>query len=113
MDKNFLKYKNKIIYISGPMSGYKNYNIEEFTKAEVYLQNLGFSSIKNPATIGINLDYRETYEFYLKKAIIMLLESDVLFLIGDENSIKRSKGVQIELKVAKACNIPIIKCIKI
>lgn len=97
-------FKNKKVYISGPMTGYENHNSEEFYKVELALRNRGFSSIENPIHLQELYGDGETYNFYFKKALQMMLSSDAIYVFGDY---QKSYGVKNEINLAHVVGIPI------
>lgn len=97
------------IYISGPMTGHPDKNLESFKQAQTVLESKGYN-VLNPHEIAetVNIRFFEMgkvaeYEDYLKEDIIqMLSHADcVLVLPGWCNS----KGAKLELAVALACGI--------
>ena len=101
---NINDFKSKTLFISGPMTGYENYNKEAFYAVEAKLRQAGFSSIKNPVHIGEKWGYEETHEFYMKKSLAMLLESDAIYVFGDY---EKSKGANLEIELAHKLSIPV------
>ena len=101
---NINDFKHKTVFISGPMTGYENYNSEAFYEVETKLRHAGFSSIKNPVHIGEIFGYEEPHEFYMRKSLTMLLESDVIYVFGDY---EKSKGATIEIDLAHKLGIPV------
>lgn len=100
----FTDYINGKIYISGPMTGYKNHNSDAFYKIETYLRGRGFSSIENPIHLQEMYGDHEEYNFYLKKALQLLLGADAVYVFGDY---EKSKGVTKEIELAQAVGIPV------
>ena len=80
------------IYISGPMSGIKNFNYESFAEAESRLRHLG--EVVNPAKIEPSV---KTWEGYMRADIKALVDCDAVYVLpGWENS----KGARIEIAIA-------------
>lgn len=104
MESNLNDFRNKTIFLSGPMTGYENYNKEAFFKHEMEFRNKGFSSIRNPAVIGEKYGYNEDYNFYIRKSLAMLLEADAIFVFGNY---EKSKGVNMEIELAHKVGIPV------
>ena len=60
----------KKVYISGPITGTKDY-MEKFAKAEEVLKSKGYSVI-NPAKVNAQLPEDTTYEQYMQMSITMM-----------------------------------------
>jgi hypothetical protein len=93
------------IYISGQMTGIKNYNFPAFYEAEDYLKSIGFEVIINPATISKNMIQEKNCNYddihyleYLKEDFRQLLECKSLFLL---KGWKNSNGALKEKKLAE------------
>lgn len=100
----FDTYKNKKIYISGPMTGYENHNSDAFYKTETYLRSRGFSLIENPIHLQEFFGDDHDYNFYFKRALQRLLDSDAVYVFGDYN---KSFGVKKEIEVALLVGMPV------
>lgn len=94
--------KVSTVYVAGPMSGHENYNYDAFDKAEKELAALGLKVI-NPTQIGL----REGWNWgqYIGATLSLLSESNV-DAIALLDGWDESKGVQLELFVAKELEIP-------
>ncbi|MBR2392065.1 MAG: DUF4406 domain-containing protein, partial [Elusimicrobiaceae bacterium] len=66
---------------------------------------LGYS-VNNPADISVTHGTDKSYGFYFKRALRLMLESDVVYVFGDTSN---SAGVQMELKVAEMAGMPIVR----
>lgn len=97
-------FKYKTVYISGPMTGFENYNKDAFYAKEVALRARGFTSIINPAHIGEIYGYNESHNFYMRKSFRQLMDADAMYVFGDY---KYSKGVNMEIKLALSVGIPV------
>lgn len=74
--------KKKVVYISGPMTGYPNYNRERFIKAEKMLSFIGYVPI-NPAHLPDGLSRKA----YIEIDLVLLKYADAIYLLeGWENS---------------------------
>jgi hypothetical protein len=91
------------IYISGPMKGYKDSNIEEFKKAHLKLLRLGYE-VTNPFLI-INSDETLTYQDYMRFDIRALTFCDSIYML---KGWEQSKGANIELTIARAIGLKIL-----
>jgi len=103
----FDKFKGKDVYIAGPMTGRKDWNIEAFAECERVLHEAGASWVFNPAT-------RDSIERYergeVSRAELMyidmlnLLQSSALVLLPGYAS---SPGARVEFLVAAECGLRI------
>jgi hypothetical protein len=94
--------KRKRIYISGPMTGIKNFNHEAFNKKAKELRALG-NDVCNPAEHdGGSTD--KDRSFYLRIDIEELLTCDAVVLL---DGWKNSKGAQLEVAIAKELKLRI------
>lgn len=85
---------NKVVYISGPMTGMKNLNKLAFFEAETRLQAAGFS-VMNPAKLPDGLSYNQ----YMQIDMVMLGQCSAIYMLkGHENS----KGALAELQYARS-----------
>lgn len=90
------------IYLSGPMTGYPEFNYPEFNRVAQLLRDAG-NFVYNPA----EFDWQD--EFPIRKAFaeytaFICLEADkIVLLSGWENSL----GVSAELALAKNCGLEI------
>lgn len=96
--------KDKIFYISGPITGVENGNKELFSSAESYLRSLGCKMVFNPARRDAShhpyiTDSEELWRFMMKFGIQELLDSDAILLLPFWH---QSKGAKLELDIAKA-----------
>ena len=83
------------IYISGPMSGIKGYNIPAFNRMETKLRELGFKNIINPGRLQATGKY-ETYKDYLRQDIKDLLKCNTIVLL---KGWYLSKGANFEVNL--------------
>lgn len=89
------------IYISGPMTGRPDNNIDEFNKAEDQLLKAGYE-VLNPTSNG--LSNSALYEDHMRADLRMLTMADALAFLSDW---ERSRGARLEIEVAHALNIPV------
>lgn len=82
------------VYISGPMTGYKDFNFPAFNAAAEQLKAAGYEVV-NPTEI--NSDTDGDYHGYLRKDIKALCDCDGLILIKGWEA---SNGANLELHVA-------------
>jgi len=100
------------IYISGPMTGIQDSNLQAFDHAESQLSSKGYD-VLNPHKISeqVNLKFFDMgrvpeYEDYLKEDIIQMLAkcAKVLVLPGWRGS----KGSKLEIANALACGLDVV-----
>lgn len=96
--------KHQTVYLSGPMTGLPDYNRAAFNLRAEAFRAAGYT-VNNPAEISVTHGTDKSYGFYFKRALRMLLNSDVVYVFGD---ITESKGALLELDVAKTAEMPVI-----
>ena len=85
------------VYVSGPMTGIKDYNAPAFEKAYFDLQSKDhFPVMPVPYVDG------KTYQEYLRDDLKLLLDCDGIYML---DGWQESKGAKIEHMVALACGI--------
>ena len=84
-----------LVYISGPMSGYEDFNCPAFDRAEAKLRKRGWRTI-NPADHGIVPDW--SWGDYLRLDIRELSYCDSIYML---NGWASSKGARLERHIAK------------
>lgn len=89
------------IYISGPMTGIKDYNNPAFMSASYDWQDAGFI-VLNPVTLPEGLEQRE----YMDICLAMLRAADAIYLL---KGYKNSKGAMAELAYAEKLELEIIE----
>ncbi|PZD95215.1 hypothetical protein DNH61_11690 [Paenibacillus sambharensis] len=91
-----------LIYLSGPMSGIKEYNYPAFRSTARDLRENGYKVI-NPAEIK---PIEQTWEGFMKADIKALMDcTTVVMLPGWESS----KGAQLERHIAEALGMEIFE----
>lgn len=88
------------VYISGPMTGRPDNNIDEFNEAEDLLLKAGYW-VLNPTSNG--LSDSASYEDHMRADLRMLSVADALAFLPDW---EKSRGARLEIEVAHALNIP-------
>ncbi len=86
--------KSATIYISGPMTGYPEYNYPAFINAEERLRGLGYSNIINPAKLA---EQGTDWQTCMRRAVTALMAADAVILLPGWD---RSKGAKIEYYLA-------------
>jgi hypothetical protein len=91
------------IYISGPMTGYAEFNFPAFSAAAENLRAAGYT-VTSPHEFGEG-DPTMAWEDYLRVDLIAMLQgcTAVATLDGWE----ASRGAQLEVHVAKALSMPV------
>lgn len=90
------------IYISGPMTGYPEFNYPAFNEMEKRLKALGFD-VFNPASIKGEDNW--TWKDYMKPCIKAIPDCDGIVML--ENS-EYSNGAMVELDIARALELTVI-----
>lgn len=85
---------SKVVYISGPMSGYENLNFPAFYEAEDKLLAMGYDVI-SPARIEQPV---KTWESCMRHDIAEMMNADAVVTLPGW---RQSKGAQIEVALAK------------
>lgn len=91
----------KKVYISGPMTGRPDKNIDEFNKAEDLLLKAWYE-VLNPTSNG--LSDSASYEDHMRADLRMLSVADALAFLPDW---EKSRGARLEVEVAHVFNIPV------
>ena len=91
------------VYLSGAITGTDDY-MERFAKAQMLLQNEGYSVI-NPALVNSNMPSDTTYEEYMKMSFTMLSMCDAIYML---EGWQKSCGANREYGYAYANNMNII-----
>lgn len=93
--------KSGVTYISGPMTGYSEWNYHAFNSAAKKLRDLGLT-VLNPAEVPGD-PQKETRSYYLRKDIELVLQSTSLYML---NGWRRSKGALLEYAIAQELQLP-------
>lgn len=88
------------IYLSGPMTGYENYNKKAFDKAEAVLKEAGYEVV-NPASLGLDCSWVEC----MKIDIGLLVTCDALYML---KGWKHSQGACLEHWIAHELGMEIL-----
>ena len=92
------------VYLSGPMTGLPDFNRAAFNLREEAFKAKGIN-VLNPARISEKAGTQRAYEWYLKRALRLMLEADVLYVFGD---VSQSRGVDVELRLARELKMPVV-----
>lgn len=91
------------LYLSGPMTGYPDFNFREFRQLAMELRELGFHVI-NPAELE-NGRTDLPYNHYLRRDVAALTRADAIAVL---KGWRASKGANIEVSVAAMLDIPLV-----
>ena len=91
----------RIIYIAGPMTGYKNYNKPAFNQAAAKLEEIGWT-VLNPASLPLGL----TQGGYMDICFAMLRSATAIYMLEEY---QESKGALAELAYAEKLELEIYK----
>lgn len=91
----------KRIYIAGPMTGYDNFNRDNFNSAAGYCEDIGSIPI-NPAVLPNGL----TQAQYMDICFAMLRAADAIYLLS---GYEESKGAMAELAYAEKLELEVIE----
>jgi len=92
-------FKKKKVYISGPMTGIKDFNFPAFNKVADKLRAEGYE-VLNPADHGAG----EDWEYYMKKDVKMVADCDMIVVLDKWH---QSRGARIEVFLASRLSIPV------
>lgn len=95
----------KKVYLSGPITGMPNLNIDEFQKYEDKFKNLNFEVI-NPHKLHTEEETKSfTWSQFMKQDIKFMVECDFVAVL---NGWEKSKGANLEVYIARNIDMPII-----
>lgn len=92
----------KLIYLSGPMTGYPDLNKPVFERFTKTVQAMGFATV-NPHDVpptdkyGLEKIGEPSYDDYLLSDIVALVKCDGILMLPDWKS---SRGARVELEIA-------------
>ena len=96
------RLKAPAIYISGPMTGLPNLNMEAFNDAENKLRKAGWADIRNPARLAVNEYENLPRSLYLRSDLRQLLDCQAILLL---RGWEQSKGARLEALIADEVGI--------
>lgn len=108
--------KDKVIFLSGPMTGLEHCNVEAFAKAHAQLKELGASYVYNPGISYLCSEKKESHEYWMRKCVqevtqghkCSLLDREPYDLVIQLKGWSKSEGCRTEAQVASACGIPCV-----
>ena len=93
------------VYISGPITGMKNMNLEAFIVAKSKLRREGFYSITNPFSVTAGIPGNSKHSTYMRACLKELVVCEAIYML---HGWWHSRGAIVELIVAKACGLKIM-----
>lgn len=106
-----MELEGKRIYLSGPMTGMKDWNREVFEEAARYLRNMG-AQVFNPAFSSETRKGDPHSAFMLRDLHELTSNMDgkpYYDMLAQLPGWGNSKGAQVELIVARACGIEVFE----
>lgn len=100
----------QMYYISGPMTGIKDFNYPFFNKVAKLLRDAGLE-IVSPAETEESLGYEQGSQdwhwgVWMRHALTSLLRCNAIIMLPNW---EMSKGALLELQVAEACDMQVFK----
>jgi hypothetical protein len=91
------------VYISGPMTGYPEFNYPAFTAAAASLRSRGVDVI-SPHEVNPPEDVEREWSWYLRRDIAALMEADAIVRLPGSDD---SRGSVLECHIGAALGMPI------
>ena len=91
-----------MIYLSGPMTGYPDFNYPAFRKATTFLRMQGLE-VFDPSEC-FDGDQGLSKEVYMREDIAAVLKASIVVVL---DGWEQSPGARLEVEVAKAIGIPV------
>lgn len=95
--------KEKIVYISGPITHAPNGNRELFSEASKQIRNKGYF-VRNPHEFCSFIPRHSEWEVYMRRCVQQLMDCTDILMLPNYHT---SKGALIELELARALGIKI------
>ncbi|MBQ6411168.1 MAG: DUF4406 domain-containing protein [Atopobiaceae bacterium] len=105
-------FKDKNVYLSGPMTGHEDWNRAEFNRFAWHLRDMGAGYVYNPGDYAPHGEDRKGHDFWMRRSLNELTEEsydgdgtpfyDCIALMPGWRT---SKGSMDEYHVARACGI--------
>lgn len=95
------------VYISGPMTGYKNYNAKAFNETEAVLLETEDVEVVNPVKLSKSVEASvkaPDYIDYMREDLRQMLGCDCVVLLDGWNT---SWGAMTEIDLANRMKIPV------
>ena len=100
-DFTFAADRKNRVFISGPMSGYKQYNFPAFNAAAKRLTDEGMIAV-NPADIGVVEGAK--WEDYVRATIRLMMTCERVYVLPNW---QESRGACLEIDIATQLGMPI------
>lgn len=91
------------IYLSGPMTGLKDFNYPAFNAEAARLRELGYT-VENPAENPLPAD--APWHMYMRAAIRQMLTCDTVAFLPDW---RQSRGANVEIELATHLGMAVIQ----
>jgi hypothetical protein len=91
------------VYIAGPMTGIPDHNYPAFAYAATVLRAQG-RDVSSPHEIDGGSVGSQTWEWYMRRALQMLLDCDEIVLLPGW---EQSKGARFERELAEVLGMPV------
>ena len=95
------------MYLSGPMTGFPNYNHELFNRVAYEFRQVGFS-VCSPAEF-FDGDVTKERKEYMREAVKYMLEADTIVLLPGW---QESKGARLEAAIATELDLTIVEYVE-
>ena len=95
------------MYLSGPMTGFPNYNHELFNRVAEEFRQVGFS-VCSPAEF-FDGDITKERKEYMREAVKYMLEADTIVLLPGW---QESKGARLEAAIATELELTIVEYVE-
>lgn len=92
------------VYLSGPMTGYPDYNRPAFFAAEQSLSTVLDADFINPARITPSKAGNQWHD-YMRSSLKGMLDAEVIYML---NGWEASRGAKIELELAKELGMTVM-----
>ena len=90
------------VYVSGPMTGYPDFNIPAFNAAAAHLRALGYE-VLNPVDGGA--DEAKSWSDYLRDDIVLIAQSDAIAVLPGW---EMSRGARLEVHIAHQLGMTVL-----
>lgn len=95
--------KEKIVYISGPITNAPNGNRELFAEASRQVKSMGYF-VRNPHDFCAYIPENSDWSIYMRRCVQQLMDCTDILMLPNYHT---SKGALIELELARALGIKI------
>lgn len=112
----------KRVYLSGPMTGHDDLNVEAFDHVERVCRRLGATRVYNPCHAGIDksISHEDAMLFSIRTLVRPGVEdvactrpggvpASGIDMVVTLDGWEKSDGARLEVIVARACGIPVVR----